>query len=424
MYKALAGTWWEENPLITSIFKLVTIKHNFKDLGLEAFLANQLTVAGYKSPTAVQSKAIPIILSGRDVVVESQTGTGKTAAFSLPTIQSLHNRQSKKKKKIKVLILAPTRELADQVCESYRKYSLNTGLQMTAVYGGKNIKSQFKILKKGVDILIATPGRLLDHIDRRTINLSEVETIILDEADRMLDMGFIRDIRTILSFVPQLTQNILISATFSPKIKALIRDFTKNPAQIKLQNSNRSRQLIDQFLYEVKKQSDKPKTLLSIIEKCKFSQFLIFTRTKFGAEKLGYRLKSADLKVEIIHGNKVQKQRARSLLKFKSKRVDILVATDVAARGLDIDKLPCVVNYDIPEQPDDYTHRIGRTGRAGEKGVALSIANAKEGKLVKNIEKHLGLKIKKANRDFPVPVSEKPQKKKKVRQKEQHKADR
>ncbi|MAW33673.1 MAG: ATP-dependent RNA helicase RhlE [Proteobacteria bacterium] len=327
-------------------------------------------------------------------MVESQTGTGKTAAFALPTIQSLLSVDNKKKKKIRILILTPTRELAEQVCASYRNYGKNTKLKVMPVYGGANIRFQIKNLKKGVDIIIATPGRLLDHISRRTINLEEVETIVLDEADRMLDMGFINDIKMILAELPELTQNILISATYSKEIRQLAQNFTNNPIKINIKNRRQSGQLIDQFVFNVTKNSEKIKALLKIIKKFKFHQLLVFTRTKFGAEKLGLRLRSLDLKVEIIHGNKLQHQRKKSLAKFREKRTDILVATDVAARGLDIEQLPCVINYDIPNQPNDYVHRIGRTGRAGRKGVAISIASLEEKKWIKKIENQLKIRIR------------------------------
>ena len=396
------------------------IKNNFKDLGLREKITNQLAVSGYKQPTLVQKKVIPVILSGKDVVVESQTGTGKTAAFALPTIQSLFCKNNKtKKKKIKILILTPTRELAEQVCASYRKYGLNTGLKAMPVYGGANIRLQIKHLKKGVDVISATPGRLLDHIDRRTINLTAVETIILDEADRMLDMGFVHDIRLILAALPELTQNILISATYSKEIRQLAKGFTNDAVKITIKSSKQSEQLINQFFWEVKTKSDKIKVLLSIIEKFNFNQVLIFTRTKFGAEKLGRRLAMLKMKVDIIHGNKQQKQRKKSLTRFRERIIDILVATDVAARGLDIEQLPCVINYDVPNQPDDYIHRIGRTGRAGQKGVAISISSLEERKWIKNIENRLKLKIKKITKYISFDHNQKsnPKNPKKVKKK-------
>ncbi len=346
----------------------------FASLGLEADLLRAIADQGYDRPTPVQEKAIPAILSGRDIMAGAQTGTGKTAAFTLPLLQNL---LAGRKRRIRGLILTPTRELACQVAESVRIYGKYLPLRSTAVFGGVSINPQIHTLRRGVDILVATPGRLLDHLERATVDLSSVETIVLDEADRMLDMGFIHDIRRILARLPRQRQSLLFSATFPRSIEALARSFLKDAQCIEVARRSAASEAVEQSAYLVDK-ARKREMLAFLIGSQNWRQVLVFTRTKRGADRLSRQLAKDGIDAAAIHGDKSQGARQRALAAFKQQSVRVLVATDVAARGLDIDRLPHVVNYELPDHAEDYIHRIGRTGRAGSTGRAISLVSAEE----------------------------------------------
>ncbi len=362
---------------------------SFKDLGLSPELLKAIADQGYDAPTSIQEQAIPLILAGRDLMASAQTGTGKTAGFTLPLLQrvrSLFSHQGKRP--VRALILTPTRELAAQVRENVSTYGRHYPLRSTAIYGGVSINSQFKSLRSGVDIIIATPGRLLDHVGQRTIDLSKVEILVVDEADRMLDMGFIHDLRRILSLMPAERQSLLFSATFSQEIKDLADSFLKNPIRIEVAPQKSTADNISQQIYLV--DNKKKKALLShLITTESWKQALVFTRTKHCANKLTQQLEEDGIRATAIHGDKTQAARTKALQNFKDGAMQILVATDIAARGLDIDQLPHVVNFELPNCPEDYVHRIGRTGRAGNKGKAISLVCVDERKLLKSIERML-----------------------------------
>ena len=360
----------------------------FKMLGLKAELLSSVKRKGYAVPTPIQTKAIPVILDSRDVLAGAQTGTGKTAAFTLPMLQLLSREDNRGGRFPRALVLTPTRELAIQVGESVRVYGSTLRLRSTVVYGGVGINSQKETLRRGVDILVATPGRLLDHAGQRAVDLSHVEILVLDEADRMLDMGFIHDIKRIIKLLPVKRQNLLFSATYSDEIKSLADGLLKNPELIEVARRNSPAELVAQAVHYVGK-NNKRRLLAHLIKDGDWSQALVFTRTKHGANKLSKQLEAGGIKAAAIHGNKSQAARTKALDDFKKGRVTALVATDVAARGLDIDALPHVVNYDIPHVPGDYIHRIGRTGRAGSEGVALSLVSREERHLLRDIEKLL-----------------------------------
>lgn len=363
----------------------------FKELGLKAELLSAVTAQGYKSPTPIQEQAIPEILNGCDVIGGAQTGTGKTAAFALPILQLLSaNRQGGLHPR--ALILTPTRELAAQVAKSVAVYGKNLRLRSTVVFGGVNINPQIRELRRGTDILTATPGRLLDHAGQRTLDLSDVEILVLDEADRMLDMGFIHDIRRILKLLPQKRQNLLFSATYPQSVRNLADSILHNPRLVEVSRRNTAVETITQILHPVAR-ADKFKLLTHLIKQGDVSRALVFIRTKHGANNLAEKLARNSICAAAIHGNKSQSQRTRALADFKKGDVDILVATDIASRGLDINHLPQVVNYDLPGIPEDYIHRIGRTGRAGANGLALSLVSNDEIDLLANIEKLLCTRI-------------------------------
>jgi len=363
----------------------------FKELGLSAELLRAVEKKGYTEATPVQVKAIPKILEGRDVLAGAQTGTGKTAGFTLPLLQKL--QQSKNNpRRVRALVLTPTRELAAQVAESVRDYGHFLPFKTAVIYGGVNIKSQIVTLKKGVDVIVATPGRLLDHMQQGNINLGAIEMLVLDEADRMLDMGFIRDIRKVLKALPGTQQNLLFSATFSKEIRALAKDLLSDPVEIQVSVNGKPAEGIDQVVYPVDKHR-KRELLSESIGKGNWRQVLVFTRTKHLANRLATQLEADGLSTAAIHGNKSQAARVRALNDFKTGKVRVLVATDVAARGLDIEKLPYVVNYELPHVPEDYVHRIGRTARAGNEGHAVSLVCVDELKLLADIEKLLQKKI-------------------------------
>lgn len=365
----------------------------FKDLGLLKELLQAIEEEGYSQPTPIQAQAIPLILKGVDLMAGAQTGTGKTAGFTLPLLQRLVvNSKPQRSHTVRTLILTPTRELAAQVAESVKVYGKYLPFKTAVIFGGVNINPQIKKLRSGVDIVIATPGRLLDHVSQRTVDLSHVEILVLDEADRMLDMGFINDIRKILTLLPKQRQNLLFSATFSHEIKTLASAFLKSPQTIQVARQNSPTELVSQIVYPV--DNKRKRELLShLISSEKWGQVLVFTRTKHGANKLAKQLTSDGITSEAIHGNKSQSARTKALQDFKKGELRVLVATDIAARGLDIDQLPHVVNFEIPNVPADYIHRIGRTGRAGNEGKACSLVCIDEHKLLKDIEHLLKQKI-------------------------------
>lgn len=370
---------------------------SFTSLGLRAELLRALGDAGYSVPTPVQASAIPVILEGRDVLAGAQTGTGKTAGFTLPLLQRLAptvNGTTSRRgfRPVRTLVLAPTRELAAQVEESIRTYGKYLPLNSTCIFGGVNINPQIHYLQRGVDILVATPGRLLDHVQQRTVDLSRVEILVLDEADRMLDMGFIRDIRRILALLPERRQNLLFSATFSAEIKELADTLLNNPAYVEVARENQESDLVTQSVYLAEK-ADKRNLLTHLLTSEAKGQALVFTRTKHGADKLARQLGQDGIPCVVIHGNRSQPQRTRALSDFKTGAARILVATDIAARGLDIQQLPHVINYELPNIPEDYVHRIGRTGRAGMEGSAISLVSAEERGFLADIEKLIRKRI-------------------------------
>ncbi|MGB3493531.1 MAG: DEAD/DEAH box helicase [Elainellaceae cyanobacterium] len=383
----------------------------FQTLGLATELLRAVTDEGYTTPTPIQQQAIPPILQGHDIFASAQTGTGKTAGFTLPLLHRLNETGSKTDPKpsskpgsiaspIKVnrapraLILTPTRELAAQVSDSVKTYGKHLSIKSAVVYGGVGIVPQIQALKRGVDIVVATPGRLLDHVMQRTVDLSQIEFLVLDECDRMLDMGFIRDIRKILAKLPASRQTLMFSATFSPAIRQLASTLLQNPVQIEVAPRNTTAEQVEQIVHPVDR--DRKRELLShLIGFNNWRQVLVFTRTKHGANRLAEQLATDGLKTAAIHGNKSQAARTRALKDFKQGKVQVLVGTDVASRGLDIDQLPYVVNFELPNVPEDYVHRIGRTGRAGNEGRAISLVSKDETALLKDIEKLLNRKLDK-----------------------------
>ncbi len=360
---------------------------SFATLGLSEEILRAVSERGYTEPTPIQAQAIPVVLSGRDLLAGAQTGTGKTAGFTLPVLQRLSvAKVAAAKAPIRALVLVPTRELAAQVEESVRDYGKYLKLSPMAMIGGVNINPQIARLKRRVDILVATPGRLLDHVQQKTVDLSHVEILVLDEADRMLDMGFIRDIRKILALLPKQRQNLLFSATFSDEIKALADGLLDNPALVEVARRNTTAEFITQKIYPVDRERKK-ELLAKLIKEGNWFQVLVFTRTKHGANGLAEFLTKQGIQSLAIHGNKSQAARTRALAEFKSGKLQVLCATDIAARGIDIIELPHVVNYELPNVAEDYVHRIGRTGRAGREGEASSLVCIDEHKLLKDIER-------------------------------------
>jgi ATP-dependent RNA helicase RhlE len=365
----------------------------FESLGLSAGLVRAVNEKGYTIPTPIQQQAIPAILDGRDLMGAAQTGTGKTAGFTLPLLQLLaRNKLPPKSNHTRALILAPTRELAAQVQESVIAYGKHLNLRSAVVYGGVNINPQMMLLRRGVDVLVATPGRLLDLYQQNAIKFGDVEVLILDEADRMLDMGFIRDIKKILALLPKQRQNLLFSATFSPGIRQLAKGLVNHPLEIDIAPRNKPIELVEQKIYTVDKAS-KARLLSHLIRTESWYQALVFCRTKHGANKLVKQLENDRITTTAIHGNKSQPQRMKALDDFKKAKVQILVATDIAARGIDIDQLPYVINFDLPDSPEDYVHRIGRTGRAGSTGKAISLVSVDEFKQLRDIERMIKREI-------------------------------
>ncbi len=366
----------------------------FKELGLIEPLLRAIKDQGYTKPSPIQERAIPIVLSKKDVLAGAQTGTGKTAGFTLPLLQNLSKHPKKGKIHVRALVLTPTRELAAQVQESIYTYGKYLPFKSTVIFGGVKINPQITILRKGVDIVVATPGRLLDHISQKTIDLSHVECLILDEADRMLDMGFINDIKKVLNVLPKNRQTLLFSATFSKDIKKLADSLLNKPKLIEVARSNASAESIKQIVHHVDKLR-KRELLTHLINEGNWSQVLVFTRTKHGANKLTAQLDKDEISAAAIHGNKSQAARTRALKEFKENKIRVLVATDIAARGIDIDQLPHVINFELPNVSEDYVHRIGRTGRAGNKGVACSLVCVDELEFLKDIEKLINKNIEK-----------------------------
>jgi ATP-dependent RNA helicase RhlE len=362
---------------------------SFDSLGLSADLLRAVSEQGYSEPTPVQRDAIPVILEGKDVLAGAQTGTGKTAGFTLPLLQRLSDAATGKgRRPVRALVLTPTRELAAQVAESVDTYGKHLPLSSCVIFGGVKINPQIARLRAGVDILVATPGRLLDHVSQKTLDLSEVEILVLDEADRMLDMGFIRDIRKIIALMPKQRQNLLFSATYSSDMRRLADSLLKDPVSIEVARRNTPTELVSQVVHPVDR--ERKRELLSfMVGSQNWRQVLVFTRTKHGANRLSQQLEKDGISSAAIHGNKSQGARTRALADFKNGGVRVLVATDIAARGLDIDQLPHVVNYELPNVPEDYVHRIGRTGRAGNEGEAVSLVCVDEHKLLSDIERLL-----------------------------------
>lgn len=365
---------------------------SFKSLGLSDALLKAVQEKGYTTPSPIQEKAIPLILEGRDVLASAQTGTGKTAGFTLPMLQILEATKKERHRPIRALILTPTRELAAQVYDNVREYGAHLNMRSTVVFGGVKAKAQIATIRQGIDVLVATPGRLLDLENQGALSLKRIEILVLDEADRMLDMGFLRDIKKIMSLMPSKRQNLLFSATFSKEIKQLASGILHNPVLVEATPENSTAEKVVQKIYRVDK-GKKTELLTKLISEGNWKQVLIFTRTKHGANKLTKKLIQSEISAAAIHGNKSQGARTKALAGFKSNDVRVLVATDIAARGLDIPLLPHVVNYELPNISEDYVHRIGRTGRAGAKGEAISLVCIEEMEYVRGIEKLLGQQL-------------------------------
>ncbi len=368
---------------------------NFDSMNLDDALLRAIASLGYTSPTPIQQQAIPVILSGRDILARAQTGTGKTAAFTLPLLQTLSGRPAKGAKRVRALVLAPTRELAMQVCDSVRDYGRRLPLRSSVIFGGVKIGPQIEHLRRGADIVVATPGRLLDHVSQRTIDLSAVEILVLDEADRMLDMGFIHDIRRVIGLLPKARQTLLFSATLSSEIRKLAATMQRDPVHIDVKPETTTAEGVSQLAYAVPADIKRP-VLSKLIRDGGWRQVLVFTRTKHRANRVARHLEDDGIASAAIHGNKSQNARTRALADFKAGRVRVLVATDIAARGLDIEQLPHVVNFELPNVPEDYVHRIGRTGRAGMTGEAVSLVAPDEQGYLRDIERLLGTKVPRA----------------------------
>ncbi|PWD99669.1 DEAD/DEAH box helicase [Marinilabilia rubra] len=380
----------------------------FEDLKLIPSVLKALKDENYTEPTAIQAQAIPLVLNHEDVLGSAQTGTGKTAAFAIPIIQHLVNdRQSSKgKRSISTLVVTPTRELALQIGESFSTYGKYTNVKNTVIFGGVNQTSQIKALRQGVDVLVATPGRLLDLMNQGYISLKDIQYFVLDEADRMLDMGFIHDIKKILAKLPKDRQSLFFSATMPQKIVKLSREILRNPKKVAVSPVSSTAETIQQYLYTTNK-PDKKNLLLHILKDTEIDQALLFSRTKHGADRIVQNLRRKKIECAAIHGDKSQNQRQKALKDFKDGDIRILVATDIAARGIDIDKLRYVINYDIPNESETYVHRIGRCGRAGEEGISISICEPEENEYVRDIEKLTSQKIEVVN-DNPFPQTDNP----------------
>ncbi len=359
---------------------------SFDSLGLSPAILEAVAEKGYETPSPIQAQAIPAVLEGQDVMAAAQTGTGKTAGFTLPILELLSRGERAQANQVRALVLTPTRELAAQVGESVATYGKNLPIRSSVVFGGVKINPQMIALRKGVDVLVATPGRLLDLCNQNAVKFKQLEILVLDEADRMLDMGFIRDIRKILALLPKNRQNLMFSATFSDDIRKLAKGLVNNPVEISVSPRNTTVETVEQWICPVDKNA-KSRVLTQLIQENNWAQVLVFSRTKHGANRLTRHLEGKGIKAAAIHGNKSQGARTKALAEFKNGSTQVLVATDIAARGLDIDQLPQVVNFDLPNVPEDYVHRIGRTGRAGATGQAISLVSADEVKLLFAIER-------------------------------------
>jgi superfamily II DNA/RNA helicase len=394
-----------DTPITVEADSAPTVR--FTDFGLAPEILRALTDQGYEHPTPIQAKAIPVVLQGRDVMGAAQTGTGKTASFSLPIIQLLlahaSASMSPARHPVRALVLVPTRELAVQVADNVKAYAKHTPLRSTVVFGGMDMKGQTEILKSGVEIVIATPGRLLDHIEQKNVSLSQVQMLVMDEADRMLDMGFLPDLQRIINLLPKKRQNLMFSATFSPEIKRLAGSFLNDPLTIEVARSNATADKVTQIVYKVDEEA-KRDVVEFLIRGRNLTQVMVFSNTKIGASRLARHLEQSGIKAQAIHGDKTQQERMAALDAFKKGETHVLVATDVAARGLDISDLPCVINYDLPYNAEDYVHRIGRTGRAGASGDALSIFSEKDERLLTDIEKLIKQTIKRGELAGFVPA--------------------
>ena len=384
----------------------------FKALGIIEPIIKALEAEGYERPTPIQEQSIPILLKGEDLLGCAQTGTGKTASFGIPILQHLYTKQDKRdqRRRIKALIVTPTRELAIQIGDSFTKYGRFTKLRNTVIFGGVKQGKQVRALQQGIDILIATPGRLLDLINQRIISLRDIEYFVLDEADQMLDMGFIHDIRKIIALLPQKRQSLFFSATMPPPIVKLSHQILGHPRKVTIRPEQTTAERVEQGIYYVSKH-DKTKLLIHLLEEDKIQTALVFSRTKHGANKIVKKLDRAGIKSEAIHGNKSQPARQKALRRFKEGNIKVLIATDIAARGIDINSLSHVVNYDLPNIPETYVHRIGRTGRAGASGIAISFCNGEERAYLRDIQKLIKQKIS-IIEDHPFPddgtIEEKP----------------
>jgi len=369
----------------------------FDSFGLAEPILRAVTELGYREPTPIQAQAIPVVMQGRDVMGAAQTGTGKTAGFALPILQRLmpqaNTSASPARHPVRALILAPTRELADQIYENVRQYAQYTGLRSAVVFGGVDIRPQIAALRQGCEVLIATPGRLLDHMGQKTVSLGQAEMLVLDEADRMLDMGFLPDIQRIIHALPQRRQNLMFSATFSGEIRKLAESFLNDPVLIEVARRNATADNVEQLVYRVADLESKRAAVAKLVRERQLSQALVFTNTKIGAGRLARLLERDGLNAAAIHGDKTQQERLATLEAFKKGEIVVLVATDVAARGLDIVELPAVINYDLPHSAEDYVHRIGRTGRAGASGLALSLVTGDDERCLGDIEKLIKRKL-------------------------------
>ena len=381
---------------------------SFDSLGLAPQLLQAVSEQGYKTPSPIQAKAIPAIIEGKDVMAAAQTGTGKTAGFTLPLLNRLMNGNRAQANQARALVLTPTRELAAQVHDSVETYGKHLPLRSTVVFGGVKINPQMQKLRQGTDVLVATPGRLLDLYKQNAVRFKQLEVLVLDEADRMLDMGFIHDIRKILSLLPKQRQNLMFSATFSTEIRKLAKGLVNNPVEISVNPPNSTVKAVKQKIIPVDKKQKSP-LLIELISDNDWQQVLVFSRTKHGANKLTRQLENAGIRAAAIHGNKSQGARTKALAEFKQGKTRVLVATDIAARGLDIDQLPHVVNFDLPNVPEDYVHRIGRTGRAGSNGEAVSLVSADEFKQLSDIERLINKVLEREFIDGFEPVHDVPE---------------
>lgn len=380
---------------------------DFSSLGLSKAILEALADKGYSTPTPIQVQAIPAVLAGKDVMAAAQTGTGKTAGFTLPILQRLDGGEKVRSNNVRALVLTPTRELAAQVGESVRVYAKHLHIRSTTVFGGVKINPQMMRLRKGMDVLVATPGRLLDLYNQNALKFTQLQVLVLDEADRMLDMGFINDIRKIIKALPMQRQNLMFSATFSDEIRNLAKTILNNPVEISVSPRNTTANTVEQWIHPLDK-AKKSAALIHLIRENKWDQVLVFTRTKHGANRLATRFDKAGIAALAIHGNKSQGARTKALAQFKQRKIRVLVATDIAARGLDIDLLPHVVNFDLPNVAEDYIHRIGRTGRAGIMGEAISLVSADEVDLLFDIERLLKKPLKRIYLEQFYPVHEVP----------------